>query len=102
MALKTEGDEWLQGADAVARFLDRRADAPIYEAIDELYHPFDDERVVVEGRLRWMEERDRTLRDDAAIWAMEFRGGLLYRSVAVRSVAEAEAVLAVGRSTTDS
>lgn len=98
VALKTEGTS-LYGADAVAEFLDRRAGSPIYEATDELYHPLDEERVVVEGRLRWMEERDRTLRDDAAIWALEFRDGLLYRSIAVRSVAEGEAVLAVSRST---
>jgi hypothetical protein len=101
VALKTEDGEWLRGADAVAGFLDRRAGAPVYEATDEVYHPLDEDRVVVEGRLRWMEERDRTLRDDVAIWAMEFRDGLLYRSIAVRSVAEAEAVLAVNRSTAD-
>ena len=98
VALKTEGGEWLHGAEAVSEFLEQRADAPIYEAIDEVYHPIDEVRVVVEGRLRWMGGHDRMLRDDAAIWALEFRDGLLYRSIAVRSVAEAEAVLAVGRS----
>jgi len=78
VALKSEGD-WLHGADAVAEFLDRRAHSPIYEETDELYHPLDEDRVVVEGRLRWMEEEERTLRDDGAIWALEFREGLLYR-----------------------
>jgi hypothetical protein len=97
VALKSEG-KWLHGADAVAEFLDRRAASPIWEATDELYHPLDEDRVVVEGRLRWMEEQDRTLRDDAVIWAIEFRDGLLYRSIAARSLAEAEAVLAVHRS----
>ena len=97
VALKSDGNR-LHGAEAVAEFLDRRAGLPVYEATDEVYHPLDEHRVVVEGRLRWMEERDRTLRDDAAIWAIEFRDGLLYRSIAAGSLAEAEAVLAVTRS----
>lgn len=100
-ALKTEGGEWLHGAEAVTEFLDHRAGSPVHEATDDLYHPLDDERVVVEGRLRWMDAQDRTLRDDAAIWALEFRDGLLYRSITVRSVAEAEAVLAVSRPPAD-
>lgn len=94
-ALKTLGGEWLHGREAVSELLDRRAEAPVYEAVDERYHPLDDERVVVEGRLRWMDAR--TLRDDPVIWAIEFRDGLLYRSIAVRSLAEAEAVLAAER-----
>ena len=39
----------------------------------------------------------RTLRDEAALWALEFRDGLLYRSLAVRSLAEAEALLVSSR-----
>lgn len=100
VAVKTRAGEWLHGADAVKEFLDERASAPVYEAADELYHPIDDERVVVEGRLRWMDE-DRMLRDDPAIWAIEFRDGLLYRSIAVRSLAEAETVLSAGSSPAD-
>jgi hypothetical protein len=52
----------------------------------------DDTRVVVEGRLRWIDD-ERVIRDDPVIWAMEFRDDLLYRFIAVRSMLEAEAVL---------
>ena len=100
VALKSTEGDWLHGATAVEELLDERATAPVYEATDEQYHAIDDERVVVEGRLRWMDD-DRTLRDDPAIWAIEFRDGLLYRSIAVRSLAEAEAVLSAGRSSDD-
>jgi hypothetical protein len=37
------------------------------------------------------------IRDDPAVWAMEFRDELLLRFVAVRSVLEAEAILALPR-----
>lgn len=86
---------WVHGAEAVGELIDQRAGA-LYEAHDERYHPLDDERVVVEGRLRWT-DGDRTLRDDPAVWALEFRDGLLYRSIATRSVAEAEAILTASR-----
>jgi hypothetical protein len=76
----------------VRELLDRRAEAAVYEAAAERMHPLDDERIVVEGRLRWTDEH-RILRDDPAVWALEFRDGLLYRSIAVRTIAEAEAVL---------
>lgn len=95
VSLKTPAGEWLHGEQEVAKLLDRRAEAPVYETVDERYHPLDDARVVVEGRLRWMDD-DRMLRDDPVLWAMEFRDGLLYRSIAVRSIAEAEAMLAAG------
>jgi hypothetical protein len=65
----------------------------VYESAGERFHPLDDERIVVEGRLRWTDD-DHMLRDDPAVWALEFRDGLLYRSISLRSVAEAEAVLA--------
>ena len=55
--------------------------------------PIDGERIVVEGRMRWMDE-ERVLRDDPMIWALEFRDGLLFRSTPAHSVLEAEALLA--------
>lgn len=96
VSVRTADGEWVEGAEAVGELLDRNADAPVFQAADDRYLPIDEERVVVEGRLRWMDE-GRTLRDEPAIWALEFRDGLLYRSITVRSVAEAEAVLAAGR-----
>lgn len=93
---KAGEDGRLCGAEAVSEFLDRLAEAPVFEATDEHYHPLDDARIAVAGRLRWMDAR-RTLRDEAALWALEFRDGLLYRSFAVRSLAEAEARLVSSR-----
>ena len=67
-----------------------------FETHPEVFRPIDDYRVVVEGRLRWMDE-DRILRDDPLVWAFEFRDGLLYRSTPAQSVLEAEALLAARR-----
>ena len=100
VAFKALGGEWLHGAEAVGEILEQRAASAVYEAVGERFHPLDDQRVVVECRLRWMDE-NRTLRDDPAIWAIQFRDGLLYRSVAVRSLAEAEAVLTAGRASSE-
>ena len=97
VVLKAPPATGLRGAEAVGRVVEERAGWAVYEALDERYHALDDERVVVEGRLRWTDE-DRTLRDDPAVWAVEFRDGLLYRSIAARSVADAEALLLAGRS----
>ncbi len=52
--------------------------------------------MIVEGRLRWIDE-DRVIRDDPVVWALQFRDGLLLRFVAVRSALDAEAVLGVSR-----
>ena len=43
------------------------------------YRPLDDDRIVIEGRLR-SQDADRILRDDPMIWAFDFRDGLLRRS----------------------
>jgi ketosteroid isomerase-like protein len=67
-----------------------------YEAVPEVFRPLDAERLVVEGRVRWMDD-ERVLRDDPMIWAIEFRDGLVFRSTPARSVAEAEAILAAPR-----
>jgi hypothetical protein len=39
---------------------------------------------------------ERVLRDDPMIWALQFRDGLLFRSLSARSVIEAQAILAAG------
>lgn len=93
VSMRTLAGGSLQGAEEVRTLLEERsATMTVYEPVDERYHPLDDERVIVEGRIRWMDE-NRTLRDDPVVWAIEFRDGLLYRSIAVRSQAEAEALL---------
>ena len=52
----------------------------------------DGERVVVEGRMRWIDE-DRVIRDDPVLWAMEFEDGLLRRFLPARTAVEAETLL---------
>lgn len=82
----------LRGRDEVEAFL---ADivGKFYESHAEVFRPLDDERIVVEGRIRWMDD-ERVLRDDPMIWALEFRDGLLRRSTPAPTVLAAEATLA--------
>lgn len=87
--------EVLRGRDAVAGFVEN-ARGHFYEPHTEVFRPVDEDRIVVEGRIRWLDE-DRILRDNPVIWAMEFRDGLLFRSMPAQSVLEAEALLAMPR-----
>ncbi len=87
--------ELIKGREAMREFLDELGEM-FFESQADLYRPLDDRRVVVEGRIRWMDE-DRILRDDPMIWAIEFRDGLLYRSRPAQSVLEAETLLSVPR-----
>jgi ketosteroid isomerase-like protein len=84
----------LRGRGETQAFLDEIADEFIELVVEEC-RPLDDERVVVEGRRRSI-DNDRVLRDDPMILAMVFRGGLLWRSTPAQSVAEAEAILSAG------
>jgi ketosteroid isomerase-like protein len=85
--------EVLRGRDAVLGFVER-ARGHFYEPHTDVFRPVDEDRIVVEGRIRWLDD-DRILRDNPVIWAMEFRDGLLFRSAPAQSVLEAEALLAV-------
>jgi len=85
---------FVQGREDVARFIADFVAPSLYDAAVELYTPLDDERVIVEGRLRWIDE-DRVIRDDPVVWALEFCDELLLRSVAARSTRDAEAVLGI-------
>jgi hypothetical protein len=82
----------LRGLDAVAAFVDELS-GRFHESHPDVFRPLDDDRIVVEGRMRWMDD-ERILRDDPMIWALEFRDGLLLRSSPAQSVLEAEALLA--------
>ena len=86
----------VHGRDDAARFIADSVAPNLYEAAVELYTPLDYDRVVVEGRLRWIDE-DRVIRDDPVVWALEFRDELLLRFVAARSTLDAEAALGVSR-----
>lgn len=95
---KLGGPRTLRGKAEVARFLDELPEMfSVYQAVAEEFQAVDDERVVVEGRMRWMAD-DRVLRDDSMFWALEFRDGLLFRSTPARSPSEAHAILVSGTS----
>lgn len=86
----------IRGRESVSRFVQEEVSARVYETVAEIYRPLDEDRIVVEGRIRWSDE-ERVLRDDPMIWALEFRDGLLYRSAPAQSVLEAEATLSAAR-----
>jgi hypothetical protein len=87
----------LRGRDEIVAFADEIA-GRFYEAHPEVFRPLDETRIVIEGRIRWMDD-DRVLRDDPMIWAFEFRDGLLFRSAPAHSLLEAEAILSAAAST---
>jgi ketosteroid isomerase-like protein len=86
----------VEGRENVARFIEEFIAPNLYEAVTEVFTVLDDECVVVEGRMRWIDD-ERVIRDDPVVWAMEFRDGLLLRFVPARSVLEAETMLAAQR-----
>jgi hypothetical protein len=81
----------VEGRAAVTQFMETVAGS-LYEAVPEVYTPLDDQRVIVEGRMRWIDD-ERVIRDDPVVWAMEFRDGLLITFVPARSRVEAETIL---------
>ena len=96
--LKTShSGEVLRGREQVEAFVEKSDLGRWFnEAHAEVFRPLDEERIVVEGRVRSMDEQ-RILRDDPMIWALEFRDGLLRRSTPAQTVLEAEGLLAVSR-----
>lgn len=87
----------VEGREAVASFIEDIVSRSLYEAVTDGYTPLDDERVIVEGRMRWIDD-ERVIRDDPAFWAMEFRDGLVLRFLPARSALEAETLLAAAPS----
>ena len=59
------------------------------DAVGHVYRPLDDERIIVEGRVR-IRRPQGGFADRPMVWALIFRGGLLYRSWAVGDVTHAE------------
>ena len=80
------------GRSDVGRFFQEEVAPNLFEASSEVFTPLDDRRVIVEGRVRWIDD-ERVIRDDPVIWAVEFRDELLLRFVAARTMLEAETVL---------
>jgi hypothetical protein len=93
----TRPGDVLRGPAEIGRFLDEISER-FYETVSEIFRPVDDARIVVEGRIRWVDE-DRVLRDDPMIWALEFREGLLFRSMPAQTALEAESILGVAERT---
>jgi hypothetical protein len=84
----------LSGRDEIIAVLEQEFSQRLWETVVHVYTAIDESRIVVEGRIRWMDD-ERVLRDEARVWGLEFRDGLLLRSVPARSAVEAEALLAV-------
>lgn len=86
----------LHGRAEAMQFIQETVAPSVYDASVEVYTPVDEDRVIAEGRLRWIDE-ERVIRDDPVVWALEFRDGLLLRFVAARTTLAAEAILGVSR-----
>ena len=85
--------EHLHGRDEIVAVLEHEFSRRLWETVVHVCTPIDDSRVVAEGRIRWMDD-ERVMRDEARVWGLEFRDGLLLRSVPARNTVEAEALLA--------
>ncbi len=84
----------LEGKREVVQHMQETLAGNLYEATTTAYLPLDEDRIVVEGRIRWIDD-DRVIRDDPVTWAMEFRDGLLVRFIPARTQVEAETILGV-------
>jgi hypothetical protein len=82
----------LEGKAEAVEFIRELLPDSLYEAATSAYLPLDDNRIVVEGRIRWIDQ-ERVIRDDPVTWAMEFRDGLLVRFIPARTQVEAETIL---------
>ena len=84
----------LEGKDEVLQHIQETIADNLYEATTTTYLPIDEHRIVVEGRLRWIDD-ERVIRDDPVTWAMEFRDELLTRFIPARTQLEAETMLGI-------
>jgi nuclear transport factor 2 (NTF2) superfamily protein len=85
----------LRGRDEIVAFLEHEFARRLWDTVVHVCTPIDETRIVVEGRVRWTDD-ERVMRDEARVWGLEFREGLLLRSIPARSAVEAEALLAAG------
>ena len=86
----------VQGSANASRFIRETVASNLYEASAEVYIPLDENRVIVEGRMRWIDD-ERVIRDDPIVWALEFEDQLLRRFLPARTAVEAETLLTSSR-----
>ena len=86
----------VRGRDEFIRFLEEELRGHLWEAVPQVFTPLDENRVIVEGRIRWSDD-EHVLRDDSRFWALEFCDGLLIFSAPAGSMIEAESILAARR-----
>jgi hypothetical protein len=86
----------VEGREDFARFVEETLTRSLYHAAADVYRPLDERCVVVEGRLRWIDD-EQVMRDDPVTWALEFEDDLLVRFVPARTPLEAETILAAPR-----
>jgi hypothetical protein len=82
----------LEGKPEVMQHVQEELAGKLYDATTSAFLPIDEDRVVVEGRVRWIDD-ERVIRDDPVTWAMEFRDELLVRFIPARTQVEAETIL---------
>jgi hypothetical protein len=82
----------LRGREELLRFFEEQFARRRWDAVLQACHAVDEEKVIVEGRVRWIDDQ-RILRDDPRVWALVFRDGLLFHSSPARSVSDAHALL---------
>ena len=82
----------LRGRAELLGFFEEQFRHRRWDAIVHACHSVGDDKVIVEGRIHWIDD-ERVMRDDRRVWALEFCDGRLLRSIPSRSVAEAQAVL---------
>lgn len=82
----------LEGKREVVQHVQDELAERLYEATTSAFLPVDEDRIVVEGRIRWIDD-ERVIRDDPVTWGMEFRSGLLTRFIPARTQVEAETIL---------
>ena len=82
----------LEGKREVVQHVQDELAERLYEATTSAFLPVDEDRIVVEGRIRWIDD-ERVIRDDPVTLGMEFRGGLLARFIPARTQVEAEMIL---------
>jgi SnoaL-like domain len=82
----------LRGRPELVRFFAEQFARRRWDAYLQAVHALDECKVIVEGRVRWIDD-ERVLRDSPRVWALEFCDGLLLRSIPARSVDDAHAIL---------